>query len=174
MSKLCIDLGSGRQAMECPDHVHIDIADLPHIEYVWDLNFGLPRIDISAFSFISLTTDYRVFKDNTVDEFRAHHIFEHIDIKNFISLLNEIWDALKPDGILKVYVPNASHIEAAWSDPTHVRTFTPKTFWYFTKEGYDAYAYTNKTWTILDGYPKINGTPPEDLWEIEVLMRPNK
>lgn len=160
---IAVDLGSGRQAMEVPSHIHVDIAELPHIEYVCDLNFGLPK-----------KKGVCVFENSSVDEFRAHHIFEHIDVGSFIPLLNDIWDALKPDGILKIYVPNASHVEAAWSDPTHVRAFTPKTFWYFTKEGYDAFAYTDKTWTILNGYPRVNGTPPDDLWEIEVHMSPNK
>ncbi len=172
-----VDLGSGRQAMEVPEHVHVDIAELPHIEYVWDLNLGLPKIfEADGVGYRGFTSSHKrnAFPNNTVEEFRAHHIFEHIEVKNFIPLMNEIWDALRPDGVLRVYAPNAAHIEAAWGDPAHVRTFTPRSFWYFTKEGFDAFAYTDKTWTILPGYPKINGTPPDDLWEIEVWMTPNK
>lgn len=170
-----VDLGSGRQAMEVPDHIHVDIVALPNIEYVWDLNNGLPKLTWKRVGndYVS-TPQYKVFPDNSVEGFRAHHIFEHIEIKNFIPLMDEIWIALKPGGILKVYVPNAAHSVAAWGDPTHVRAFVPQTFWYFTREGYNAYAYTNKTWTILDGYPKVNGTPPDDLWEIECWMTPDK
>lgn len=175
-----VDLGSGRQAMEVPDHVHVDLVNLPHIDYVWDLNNGLPRITIGKgmpgqgqYSQFYSAQVIKAFADNTVDEFRAHHIFEHIKVEKFINLMNEIWEALKPDGVLKVYVPNAAHVEAAWSDPTHVRAFTARTFWYFTQEGYAAFAYTDKTWTILNGYPKINGSEG-DWWEIEVHMTPNK
>lgn len=160
MSKLLVDLGSGRQAMEVQNYIHVDIADLTHIEYVHDLNNGLPKNSVGD----------PIFCD--VDEFRAHHIFEHIDVRNFIPLLNEIWDALKSGGILKVYVPNATHVEAAWSDPTHVRAFTPKTFWYFTKEGNSAYPYTDKTWHYIKE-PTVNGTEG-DWWEIECWLSPDK
>ena len=168
---LLVDLGSGRQAMEVPNHVHIDIVDLPHIEWVWDLNYGLPKVDMSQDGY-EPTSSYNAFDDNTIDEFRAHHIFEHIEVRNFIPLLNEIWDALKAGGVLKIYVPNGHHIKAAWSDPTHVRCFTIDTFGYFTREGYNAFAYTDKIWHYIKE-PTINGEP-NDQWEIECWLSPDK
>ena len=173
---LKIDLGSGRQASETPDYIHIDILAGDHIEYVRDLNRGLPKETWRPTSqgVFEETDRYKVFDDNTVDEVRAHHIFEHIDVKNFVPLMNEIWDALKPDGILKVYVPNAECPRAAWGDPTHVRAFSTITFSYFTRETLVAFPITDKPWKVLDGYPKVNGTAPNDLWELEIWMTPDK
>jgi hypothetical protein len=61
----------------------------------------------------------------------ADNIFEHIN--NLIPLLNDCHKVLSlAAGRLHVTVPNAIvSPEAAFSDPTHVRYFTPQTFDYF-------------------------------------------
>jgi hypothetical protein len=88
--------------------------------------------------------------------------------------MDEMYDALKSDGILHVLVPNGEHIRAAHSDPTHRKVFTRWTFDYFTRETLAAYPYTDKPWKILEGYPKVNGTEPDDLWELEWILQPDK
>lgn len=182
MTLLRVDLGSGRQAMEAPDYIHVDKWAGEHIEYVWDLEGGLPKnmpsddagkIDALA-NKMRIHSRYGIFKNNTVDEFRAHHIFEHISQDNFMKLMDEAWDALKPDGLLHIWVPNGRHIKAAWSDPTHKRIFLEETFQYWTHATLAAFPYTTKEWTIDDGFPRVNGTPPDDLWELECVMRPVK
>jgi SAM-dependent methyltransferase len=171
--KLKVDLGSGLQASEVPDYIHVDKRPGEDIDYVWDLECGLP----TAYPPGSSGSDYAppprepVFPPNSVDEFQAHHVLEHIH--NLIPLMDEMWTALKPDGRLHICVPNAEHTRAAWSDPTHVRAFTKATFDYFTPETLAAFPYTRKPWKIVKG-PIINGTPPDDLWEIEVVMQPIK
>jgi len=178
-----IDLGSGCQAGEVPDYIHIDIMDLPDIEYVWDLNMGLPKRTWSKSDKVggigeyaknwTQNGSYKVFEDNTVDEIRSHHCFEHLTVEGFMKLMDELWDALKPDGILKVYVPNAECPRAAWGDPTHRKAFSTITFSYFTRGGLSGHPYTNKAWEIVEE-PEVRGTPPDDLWEIYCSMRPDK
>jgi len=160
---LRVNLGAGLQAYEHPGYVSVDRIQSEGIDIVWDCERGLPiKADAWAYK--------KVFDDNTVDEFLCKHFLEHIG--NLLSLMDEMWDALKPGGILHIYVPNANHIRAAWSDPTHVRCFTPETFDYWTHATLAAYPYTNKEWEIVER--KVNGTPPDDLWEIEVIMSPVK
>ena len=60
----------------------------------------------------------------------ADNLLEHM--REMIALLNDCHDALLPAGRMHVTVPNVlASPEAAWSDPTHVRTFTPATWDYF-------------------------------------------
>jgi len=161
-----VNLGAGRQAYEHSGYVSVDIIPSDGIDYIWDCENGLPkRLDGSG-------NLIKVFPDNTVDEFLCRHFLEHI--RNLISFIDELWDALKPNGILHIFVPNAECPRAAWGDPTHVRAFSVISFSYFTKEALVAYPYTDKPWRIDEGYPRINGTPPDDLWEIEIIMRPDK
>jgi predicted SAM-dependent methyltransferase len=156
-----VNLGSGRERYGHDDFLTVDKLALPGIDFVWDLENGLPKINGAS-----------AFPENSVDMFFARHVLEHI--KNLIPLMDEMWVALIPGGKLHVYVPNAHHVIAAWSDPTHVRAFVPETFSYFTREKLCVYPYTKREWMIHDGYPRVNGTPPDDLWEIECVMSPVK
>lgn len=46
--------------------------------------------------------------DNSVNQIYASHFFEHIEFKDLIVLLNEIYRVLKKDGNLSVCVPDSS------------------------------------------------------------------
>lgn len=177
-NKLRVDLGSGRQKVE--GYVSIDDNPITDPDILWDLNDGLPKRTwdkhgdgTEPISYIRRGS-YKVFDDNTVDEIRSHHCFEHLAVEGFMKLMDELWLALKLGGILKIYVPNAECPRAAWGDPTHRKAFSTITFSYFTKEGLAGHPYTDKAWKILDGYPKVNGTAPDDLWELECWMTPEK
>ena len=168
-----VDLGAGRQRVE--GYISIDNNPRSAPDILWDLEKGLPKRtwERDGDGFVR-TSAYKEFPDNTVDEFRAHHILEHLSSEGFMRLMDEMWDALKPDGVLHIWVPNTEHRKAARGDPTHKMEFHQITFGYFLKENLVAHPYTNKPWRIDGGYPRINGTPPDDLWEIEVVMRPDK
>lgn len=176
-----VNLGAGRQAYEHPGYISVDIRRSDGIDYVWDCNNGLPQKEMNASTIFTLGVDMlddvnvlKVFPDNSVDEFLCKHFLEHLTTEGFMRLMDEMWDALKPGGILWVKVPNAEHIRAADSDPTHQKRFTKWTFDYFTKESLAAFPYTDKAWKILEGYPKVNGTSPDDLWELEFKLTPDK
>jgi len=62
------------------------------------------------------------FKDNSVEEVRAHHILEHIGA-GFIPLMQEIYRVCKHGAILDIVVPHHFH-DNFYSDPTHKRPIT--------------------------------------------------
>lgn len=70
------------------------------------------------------------FKDNSVGEVIGNHVIECIH--NFIPLMHELRRICKNGALLKFKVPFYSSV-GAFSDPLHVRFFTPFTFDYFTK-----------------------------------------
>ncbi|MFA5953759.1 MAG: methyltransferase domain-containing protein [Candidatus Pacearchaeota archaeon] len=73
------------------------------------------------------------FKENSVDEIIAEHVFEHI--QNFIPLMHDLRRISKKGTLIKIKTPFYS----AWgqyNDPTHVRFFSPFTFNYFKRNNY--------------------------------------
>jgi hypothetical protein len=104
------DLGCGAKVRR--NMVGVDNANgLPHA-IAWNLENGLPEGEYD------------------LDVIVADNLLEHLH--NTIRLLNDCHDALLPTGRMHITVPNVlASPEAAWSDPTHVRAFTPATFDYF-------------------------------------------
>jgi SAM-dependent methyltransferase len=77
----------------------------------------------------------------------ADNLLEHI--RNLIPLMNDCHDALAPTGRMHITVPNAAKsLDAAFSDPTHVRAFTPQTWDYFNGE-HPRWAEYGKSYGIL-------------------------
>lgn len=66
---------------------------------------------------------------DSVQELLAKHVLEHIgrDPAVFFAVLKEIYRVMKPDGTVRIMVPHHLHPNF-FSDPTHVRAFTPLTF----------------------------------------------
>lgn len=110
--KVRIDLGCGMQ--KSPGFIGIDQIELPGIDYVADLEKGLPFLP-----------------DNCVDEYVATHFLEHIG--NLEILLSEIHRTVKSDGTIKIVVPYFAN-PYYYSDHTHKRFFGLYTFDYFSKE----------------------------------------
>jgi SAM-dependent methyltransferase len=102
------------------------------------LNIGCGKSPIEGYVNIDIATDCDLkldledakfpFDDDSCDEIFASHVFEHI--RNFIPLMNECNRVLKKDGKLIIKVPCYPAPEA-FSDPTHVRFFTTRSFEYF-------------------------------------------
>jgi len=70
------------------------------------------------------------FENNSIDEINLSHVLEHV--RNLIPLMHEIRRVCKNGARIHIRVPFYS----SWSqftDPTHVRFFTPGTFDYFRK-----------------------------------------
>lgn len=63
------------------------------------------------------------------EEVLMKHVLEHVgaDFATFGEILRELYRVLAPDGKLEIHVPHVRH-DTFWSDPTHVRAFTPLTF----------------------------------------------
>lgn len=72
-----------------------------------------------------------IFEDSSLDEIRAHDIFEHLKNKRFT--MNEAWRVLKPGGLLDLFVPTTDG-RGAFQDPTHVSFWTPNDLFYFVED----------------------------------------
>jgi len=81
---LKLDLGAG--SSKRPEHIGIDISHNADIS--WNLSWGLP------------------LPDNTVEEIRSDHFFEHLDLSDAFNLFKECYRVLKPGGFLDFTIPH--------------------------------------------------------------------
>lgn len=72
--------------------------------------------------------------DSSVDEVRAHDVFEHMPDKR--HSMNELWRVLKPGGRATIEVPSAARGAGAFQDPTHCSFWTANDFEYYEKGNY--------------------------------------
>lgn len=121
------------------DYVNADIN--PRRAADWHVDFGAP-MDFGA------DADFgrhgrTLLRPGMFDTILAHHLLEHIPdlvtaMTNFLALLTD-------GGCLHIEVPyDLSH--GAWQDPTHVRAFNERSWWYFT----DNHAYLDWTSARFD------------------------
>ena len=92
---------------------------------------------INADSFPECDPDVRMdietfpwpFEDNAFDYILMKHVLEHVGetFATFKKVMQELYRVTAPDGIIEIHVPYYRH-DTFWSDPTHVRAFTPLTF----------------------------------------------
>lgn len=141
-----INLGAGKNILPKEEGwVNVDRANIPGIDRVMDL-FKYPWD----------------FPDNSVDEFYASHLIEHIphepkpsegavievagghyklhprwqelkDLDGFFCFFSEIWRIGKPLAEVKLVCP-FGYSRGAFQDPTHTRYILPATFAYLTAE----------------------------------------
>jgi predicted SAM-dependent methyltransferase len=126
MNKL--NIGCGKKIMK--DAINLDFIDMPGVDVVMDIE----------------KTPWTIFKDNQFDQIYAFNVLEHVD--NFIGIIEEIHRILKPMGRLHVIGPNYMHSDT-FTDPTHKRGFTPKSFQYF-EDGNPLNFYSKSRFIIED------------------------
>jgi predicted SAM-dependent methyltransferase len=111
------NLGCGRS--NPPECFGVDIQELPGVDLVADLNAGIP------------------LPDNTFDMVVCQDFLEHIDMKNRIKIMEEIYRVLKPGGRLKFEVPSTDgNNKGAFADPTHLSFWCQTSFWYYLDDQY--------------------------------------
>ena len=121
---------------------------------------GFKRVDIDPITkpdyCFNVEKDKWVFDDNSVDELRAFNLLEHLrDIDFFFE---EAYRVLKPNGVIKIAVPHYRS-EHAYSDPDHVRYFTPETFSYWAR-----------TTIGSDGRPVVRGKMDFKITELKAVV----
>jgi len=100
-----LNLGCGRKKIK--GYLNCDISKEVNPDKIVDLERKLP------------------FKNSSVDEIVANHVLTHV--QNFVPLIHEFYRICKNGAKLKFKVPFYSY-PSYYSDPTHVRFFTPFTF----------------------------------------------
>jgi predicted SAM-dependent methyltransferase len=91
MSSLKLHLGCGHRYLK--GFIHVDIDDLPHIDY--------PRTDLGKLS---------MFKDLSVDLIYSCGSFEYYDREEAVKVLTEWRRVLKEGGVLKISVPDFNSV----------------------------------------------------------------
>lgn len=86
MSSTKVHLGCWHRFI--PGFLHVDLCDLPHIDF---------KSEISNLSFLS---------DDSVELLYCSHAFEYFDRVEAVQLLGEWRRVLKPGGIIRLSVPN--------------------------------------------------------------------
>lgn len=86
MTKCNLHLGCGKRYI--PGFIHIDLAKFDHIDNQSDIG------------------DLSMFEDGTVDYIYCCHAFEYYDRDDAERVLKEWYRVLKPEGMLRVAVPD--------------------------------------------------------------------
>jgi predicted O-linked N-acetylglucosamine transferase (SPINDLY family)/glycosyltransferase involved in cell wall biosynthesis len=111
LQQLRIDLGCG---VNKPDgFIGVDLCSGVGVDIIADLSKIFP------------------FKDDSVDEVRAHDIIEHLQDR--IHTMNEIWRVCKPGAKVDIRVPSTDG-RGAFQDPTHVSFWNINSFLYYCSE----------------------------------------
>lgn len=92
--KVYVHLGCGEIAS--PEFINVDLCPAPHIHYVRDVS------------------DLSVFPDNHADLVYACHLLEHIDRDDLKRVLWEWNRILKPEGTLRLSVPDFDKLLATY------------------------------------------------------------
>ena len=85
-NKVQLHLGCGERYI--PDFIHIDVRELPHVDYVTSAD------------------NLRIFKDNYADLIYACHVLEHFKRHEVEKVLREWSRVLRRGGILRLAVPD--------------------------------------------------------------------
>ena len=104
-----LNLGSGSRPVH--GYVNVDIADIPGVDVVYDL-------DVTPWP----------WEDGTVLEIVGQDIFEHV--ANPVGFMMQAHRVLKEGGSLLLKVPHFRH-QDAFTDPTHRRFCTEHTWDYW-------------------------------------------
>ena len=95
--------------------------------------------------------------DNEYDHVLMKHVLEHVGqtFEEFTQIMRELYRVLAPNGILEIHVPHFRH-DTWWSDPTHVRAFTPLTFQMMSKRQNDEWIARKANYTMLGYLMKVD------------------
>lgn len=104
--------------------INLDSRPLPGVDVVADLD--------------ACRRQKLPFPSDAIDEFMGNHILEHVS--DTLALMQELHRIAKPGAKLVFRVPYGSSDDAD-QDPTHVRRYFMRSFYYFSQLGYTHFDY---------------------------------
>ena len=131
---------------------------------------GFVGMDIRKRKGVDIVHDVQKFPwpipSNSCHTILMSHLWEHIEPKNRMKLMEEVWRVMKPDGQFLLSAPYATS-RGAFQDPTHYTAPNEATFTYFdpTKPLYNVYK--PSPWQLVRNNYQMNGN-------MEVIMYPWK
>jgi len=109
-----LNIGCGNKRLE--GWINIDCVKTAATDIVRDLARGLP------------------FEDSTVDEILCDNVLEHIGPPaDLIFILNEFYRVIRPGGLVVIIVPDGRS-QGSCQDPTHMRSFVPRSALYWNQD----------------------------------------
>jgi predicted SAM-dependent methyltransferase len=89
-------------------------------------------------------------EDNSFDHILMKHVLEHVGAQFgvFAAVMRELYRVAEPNGLIEIHVPHVRH-DTFWSDPTHVRAFTPLTFQMMSKRQNRIWMAARANYTML-------------------------
>jgi SAM-dependent methyltransferase len=142
-----LDIGCGGAKQN--HWVGMDIRELKGVDIVHNVqDFPYPIPDDSCFQIL------------------LSHLWEHIEPKYRIQMMNELWRIMKPDGQLLISVPYYLSFGAT-QDPTHYTCPNEATMTYFDPNCGLYNIYKPKPWKIIRNDYQINGN-------LEVILEAQK
>lgn len=94
-----LDIGAGKTRL--PGYKTVDIIPFEGVDYVFDIG-----------------NERWPFEDNSIEEVHASHVIEHLDAKERIRFVNELYRVLVPGGKAKIITPHWA-CNRAYGDLTH-------------------------------------------------------
>lgn len=90
------------------------------------------------------------FRDASFDRILLKHVLEHVgaDFPTFSRVMRELYRVTAPEGRIEIVVPHFRH-DLWWSDPSHVRAFTPLTFQMMSRRQNDEWIAKRANCTML-------------------------
>jgi predicted SAM-dependent methyltransferase len=84
------------------------------------------------------------------EEVLMKHVLEHVgaEFSVFAAVMRELYRVTAPGGVVEIHVPHFRH-DTFWSDPTHVRGFTPVTFQMMSKRQNRRWMESHANYTML-------------------------
>ena len=144
---ICLDIGCGENKQR--GWVGMDIRRLDGIDIVHDVQkFPWP------------------IPSNCCFQILLSHLWEHIEPKYRIRLMDELWRIIKKDGQLLISAPYATST-GAFQDPTHYTCPNEATFTYFDPDFPLYNVYKPKAWKLVRNNFQLNGN-------MEVILEPKK
>lgn len=97
------------------------------------------------------------FEDNQFDYILMKHVLEHVGatMVEFKKVMRELYRVTAPNGIVEIHVPHHMH-DGFWSDPTHVRAFTYKTFEMMSRSRNDDWIERGVNYSMLSYILEVN------------------
>lgn len=139
--------------------LNANIQRIPYLGKLLSKVMGLKEYNNSNLVYMNLNSRW-MYKDNSIDIVYSSHLFEHLTLKSANLYLSEAYRVLKPEGVLRIVVPDLYKICRKYIDEYNNDSFSGNStdfiMWAINmhKEGqYGNIGLIKKLFLEIQGYP---------------------